>query len=99
MGSRLYLGSLVFDLKRRSFQIGVRLDPGDAELLKRICKSRGEDVSDFVRRAVRIEMANLGFLDAVDRKALGVKSTRVKHQRPAKYPPSPQGGNVLGVTG
>ena len=34
--------------------------------------SRGEDVSDFVRRAIKVELAKLSFLSAEEKKALGV---------------------------
>jgi hypothetical protein len=45
----------------------------DARLLKQICESRREDVSDFVRRAIRREMAKLSFGTALEKKALGIK--------------------------
>jgi hypothetical protein len=32
----------------------------------------GEDLSDFVRRAIRIEFARLSFLKPMEKKALGV---------------------------
>jgi len=61
-------------LTERSRQIGVRLPKRDVLLLKRICRSRGEDLSDFIRRAIRTELAKLSFLSALDKKALGVKA-------------------------
>ncbi|MGP8069016.1 MAG: ribbon-helix-helix protein, CopG family [Candidatus Bathyarchaeia archaeon] len=57
----------------RNSRIGVRLPSSDTALLKRICRSRGEDLSDFVRRAIRTELAKLSFLKPLDKKALGVK--------------------------
>jgi hypothetical protein len=45
----------------------------DKALLERVCKARGEDVSDFVRRSVRKELARLSFLSPVEKKALGLK--------------------------
>ena len=60
-----------------SSQIGVRLDASDATLLKRICKSRGEDLSDFVRGAIRTEMAKLGFLKPLDKKCLGIRPVKI----------------------
>jgi len=45
----------------------------DIELLKKVCKARGEDVSDFVRRSVRKELARLCYLSDEDKKALGVE--------------------------
>jgi uncharacterized protein (DUF1778 family) len=59
---------------KRESRIGVRLPSGDRRLLKRICNSRGEDLSDFVRRAIRTEMAKLSFLTSLDKKALGIRT-------------------------
>jgi uncharacterized protein (DUF1778 family) len=61
----------------RDARIGIRIPASDAALLKRICESRGEDLSDFVRRAIRTEMAKLHFLSSMERKALGVKTKGV----------------------
>ena len=61
-------------LSERDSRIGVRLPGKDVLLLKRICRSRGEDLSDFVRRAIRSEMARLSFLKPLDKKALGIKT-------------------------
>lgn len=41
-------------------------------LLRMVCSQRGEDVSDFVRRAVLRELAALSYLSEVEKKALGV---------------------------
>jgi hypothetical protein len=48
----------------------------DIELLRKVSHDRGEDVSDFVRRAVYKELAGLGFLSAAKKKALGIKQFR-----------------------
>jgi hypothetical protein len=56
-----------------SSQIGVRMQPQDIRLLKEVCKARGEDVSDFVRRAIKMELARLSFLSPREKKALGFK--------------------------
>ena len=53
--------------------IGVRIAPEDKQLLEKVCKARGEDLSDFVRRSIRKELASLSFLSAEDKKALGIK--------------------------
>lgn len=53
--------------------IGVRITEVDRELLNKVCKARGEDISDFVRRSFRKELASLSFLPDEDKKALGVK--------------------------
>jgi hypothetical protein len=44
----------------------------DKELIVKVCKARGEDISDFVRRSVRKELASLGYLSDEEKKALGV---------------------------
>ena len=54
--------------------VGVRITADDRELLDKICKARGEDLSDFIRRSIRKELASLSFLPEEDKKALGVKS-------------------------
>jgi hypothetical protein len=61
-------------LTPKKSQIGIRLATSDVVLLKRICRSRGEHLSDFVRRAIRTEMAKLSFLKPLDKKALGINS-------------------------
>jgi len=53
--------------------IGVRIPQEDKTLLEKVCKARGEDLSDFVRRSIRKELASLSFLSAEEKKALGVK--------------------------
>ena len=52
--------------------VAVRMATEDRDLLRRVCKARGEDISDFVRRSVRKELASLSFLPAEDKKALGM---------------------------
>jgi len=54
--------------------IGVRIPAEDRELLDKVCKARGEDLSDFVRRSIRKELASLGFLSNDQKKALGIKN-------------------------
>jgi len=53
--------------------IGVRVSKEDRTLLDQICKARGEDLSDFVRRSIRKELASLSFLSHDQKKALGMK--------------------------
>lgn len=53
--------------------IGVRISEEDRELLDLVCEARGEDLSDFVRRSIRKELATLSFLSADQKKALGIK--------------------------
>lgn len=53
--------------------LGVRVTERDRQLLDQVCKARGEDLSDFIRRSIRKELAALSFLPDEDKKALGIK--------------------------
>lgn len=44
----------------------------DIDLVEQISKSRGENRSDFIRRAIRRELARLSYLSEEEKKALGV---------------------------
>ena len=57
---------------RLTTQIGVRMTDDLAGLLREVSTARGEDVSDFVRRAVLTELARLSFLPDAQKKALGI---------------------------
>jgi len=57
--------------------VSVRMPLEDHILLKRVCKARGEDISDFVRRSIRKELASLSYLSNDEKKALGVKQVEV----------------------
>ena len=61
-------------MTKLSKQIGVRLAPKIYTLLKRITNARGEDISDFVRRAIYKELAALNFLSQEQKKAIGLQS-------------------------
>ena len=52
--------------------VGVRVTSNLYNLLVKISNNRGEDVSDFIRRAILKELANLSFLPSEQKKALGV---------------------------
>ncbi len=52
--------------------VGVRFRDDDRRLLVKVCKSRREDLSDFVRRSVMAELARLNYLPDAEKKALGV---------------------------
>jgi len=54
-----------------SNQIVVRFEPHLKELAKKVARARGEDLSDLVRRAVKMELARLSFLTDEEKKALG----------------------------
>lgn len=57
--------------------IGVKFTESDAKLVKSVAVARGENVSDFVRRSVRKELARLSYLSVEDRKALGLLIMRL----------------------
>jgi hypothetical protein len=44
----------------------------DILLLKKVCSARGENLSSFVRRAIRTELARLSYLTEDEKKALGI---------------------------
>ena len=52
--------------------LGVRVTPEDRDLLDAVCSARGEDLSDFIRRAIKRELASLSFYPDDVKKALGV---------------------------
>jgi uncharacterized protein (DUF1778 family) len=58
--------------------VAARFTVEDASLLREVAKQRGMDVSDFVRYAVRKELARLSYLSDEDKKALGVKAKEEK---------------------
>lgn len=53
--------------------IGVRISRETRDLLDKISKVRGEDLSSFVRRAILKELGYLGFLSKEQEKALELK--------------------------
>jgi len=57
---------------KNSSYIGFRLAKQTKNLLEKVTLARGEDISDFVRRAVLKELASLGFLSNQQTKALGM---------------------------
>lgn len=52
--------------------LGVKVTAEDRELLEKVCKARGEDISNFVRRAIKKELASLSFYPEETKKALGI---------------------------
>jgi hypothetical protein len=60
--------------KRLSHEIGFRVEPSTHATLKAIAHDRGEDVSSFVRHAVLLEVARLGFIASDQTKALGLEN-------------------------
>jgi len=53
--------------------IRVRISSHDRELIDRVCKIRGEDLSSFTRRALKKELAILGIYNEDELKILGIK--------------------------
>ncbi len=51
----------------------ARMPSEEVKLVKQVAKARGEDLSDFVRRAVKTELARLSYLSPSEKKALGVE--------------------------
>ncbi len=62
--------------------VSARMHQEHKALLEKVCKARGEDVSDFVRRSILKELASLSFLSAEEKKALGVKSENQNPEGP-----------------
>jgi len=58
--------------KRKDVWLQIRIDPELKELLRRVAKAREEDMSTFVKRAIKTELARLSFLSNEEKKALGV---------------------------
>ena len=52
--------------------VGVRVTEDLYSKLETVSEDRGEDVSDFVRRAILKELASLSFLSQEQKKALGI---------------------------
>jgi negative regulator of replication initiation len=52
--------------------VGIRVTEDLYTKLATISHTRGEDVSDFVRRSILKELAQLSFLSATEKKALGI---------------------------
>lgn len=50
--------------------MGVRFDPNTYELIQKVSGAQGIGACDFVRIAVRRELARLSFLPAEEKKAL-----------------------------
>jgi hypothetical protein len=62
--------------------IGVRVSEEDRQLLDRVCKARGEDLSNFIRRAIKKELASLSYYPQEVKKALGIlQEVKTNEQR------------------
>jgi hypothetical protein len=66
-----------------SHSVNARIDTDVHELIRKVAKARGEDVSSFVRRSILSELARLSYLPPEQGKALGLeKSNNDTHHRP-----------------
>lgn len=55
----------------------ARTEESILQLVKKICRARGETLSDFVRRAVRRELARMSYLSDEEKKALGIPNDSI----------------------
>ena len=55
-------------------QCNIKIGKKDLALVKKTAEQRGEGYSDFIRMAIRKELAFLGLLSKNEAKALGVKT-------------------------
>ena len=53
-------------------RIGIRVDERLYNLLKHVARARGEDISSFCRRAIKLELGKLNYLSEEEKKALGI---------------------------
>jgi len=56
-------------------QFNIKIEKKDLIIINQIASKRGETSSDFVRVAIRKELARLGFLKKDEAKALEIKTT------------------------
>ncbi len=57
---------------RQQVKLSLWIDVKLKDMLRKVSEARGEDMSDFVRRAIKRELARLSFLPEEEKKALGV---------------------------
>jgi len=53
-------------------KIAARISTEDRQRMDEVCEARGEDRSDFIRRAIRRELAAFGFYTDEVRNVLGI---------------------------
>lgn len=56
------------------YHIVVRIEPSLKGLINRVAQARGECISNFVRRAIKSELARLSYLTPDEKKALGIET-------------------------
>ncbi len=59
--------------------LSFRLTDEDLNLLRLVCKARGETPSTFLRRAMKREFARLSYLSPAEKKALEVTTKEVTY--------------------
>ena len=59
-------------MRNKTKTLACRVGDDLYDLTIKVCSYRGEDVSDFIRRSVRKELAELSFYPDHVKKALGV---------------------------
>ena len=62
--------------ERLTENFSLRLTKRDLALLVKVSRARGEDPSSFIRRAMRMELARLGFLSGEEMQALGITNEK-----------------------
>ena len=60
-------------MKHKNKIVSVRFSLPDVDLLNKISKNRGNDVSDFIRLSVKKEFARLSYLSDDEIKSLEIK--------------------------
>jgi len=54
-------------------RLTLRIENSDLNLICKACKARGETLSSFCRRSIKIELARLGLLSDEEKQLLGVE--------------------------
>ncbi|MGH2639238.1 MAG: hypothetical protein ACRDF4_08180 [Rhabdochlamydiaceae bacterium] len=52
--------------------LSAQFEHDEAELIRKVVKLRAEDLSSFIRRSVRKELASLGYVPVEQMQALGI---------------------------
>jgi len=64
---------MVQDMRERlSENLSIRFSKRDLALILKVSRTRDEDPSSFIRRAVLLELAKLGYLSQEEKQALGI---------------------------
>jgi hypothetical protein len=57
-------------------KIAARVSLEDRRLMDEVCDARGEDLSSFIRRSIKKELASFGFYSDEVRNALGIQERK-----------------------